>query len=67
SQVNVTIIGNLQARDIPVLIAANKVDLKKASLEAVQAAFPQYKVVGLSAKYGKNIEDFYEELFKFAK
>jgi signal recognition particle receptor subunit beta len=67
SQVNVTIIGNLQARDIPVLIAANKVDLKKASLEAIQAAFPQYKVIGLSAKYGKNIEDFYEELFKFAK
>ena len=30
SQVNVTIIGNLQARNIPVLIVANKVDLKKA-------------------------------------
>src|SRR3989338_655811 len=31
SQVNITIIGNLQARNIPVLIVANKVDLKKAS------------------------------------
>jgi len=66
SQVNITIIGNLQARDIPVLIAANKVDLKKSSIEAIQAAFPQYKVVGISAKYGKNVEDFYEELFKLA-
>ena len=28
SQVNITIIGNLAARNIPVLIAANKVDLK---------------------------------------
>jgi len=67
SQVNVTIIGNLQARDIPVLIVANKVDLKKSSIDAIQSAFPQYKVIGISAKYGKNIEEFYEELFKFAK
>ena len=66
SQVNITIIGNLQARSIPVLIAANKVDLKKASIDAVKAAFPQYKVVGISAKYGKNIEDFYEQLFTLA-
>ena len=64
SQVNITIIGNLQARSIPVLIVANKMDLKKASIDAVQAAFPQYKVVGMSAKYGKNAEDFYEQLFK---
>ena len=63
SQVNITIIGNLQARNIPVLIAANKVDLKKAGMDSVKAAFPQYKVVGISAKYGKNIEEFYEQLF----
>ncbi|MBI2151941.1 50S ribosome-binding GTPase [Candidatus Woesearchaeota archaeon] len=67
SQVNITIIGNLQARNIPVLIAANKVDLKKSSVEAMKAAFPQYEIVGISAKYGKNIEDFYEQLFKLAK
>ncbi|MDO8510719.1 MAG: Era-like GTP-binding protein [Nanoarchaeota archaeon] len=66
SQVNITIIGNLQARNIPVLIAANKVDLKKSSIDAVKAAFPQYKVVGISAKYGKNIDDFYEQLFTLA-
>lgn len=66
SQVNITIIGNLQARNIPVLIAANKVDLKKSSIDTVKAAFPQYKVVGISAKYGKNIEEFYEQLFTLA-
>ncbi len=66
SQVNITIMGNLQARNIPVLIAANKVDLKKADIEIVKAAFPQHKVVGISAKYGKNVEDFYEEIFKVA-
>ncbi len=63
SQVNITIIGNLQARDIPVLIVANKVDLKKADVKKVQAAFPQYDVVGISAKYGTDIDKFYEALF----
>lgn len=67
SQVNITIIGNLQARNIPVLIAANKVDLKRSNLDAIKAAFPQYDIVGISAKYGKHIEDFYEQLFKVAK
>ena len=66
SQVNITIIGNLQARNIPVLIVANKVDLKKAKLKKVEAAFPQYKVVGISAKYGTNMDDFYEQLIKLA-
>jgi len=67
SQVNITIIGNLQARDIPVLIVANKIDLKKAKIKKVQAAFPQYDVIGISAKYGKNIDQFYEGLFALVK
>jgi len=66
SQVNITIIGNLAAREIPVLIAANKVDLKKADIKRVQAAFPQYEVIGISAKYGTNMQDFYNALFKYA-
>lgn len=66
SQVNITIVGNLQARDIPVLIVANKVDLKKANIKKVQSAFPQYEVIGVSAKYGNNIEAFYEGLFALA-
>lgn len=64
SQVNITIIGNLEARKIPVLVVANKIDLKKSDIKKVQAAFPQYDVIGISAKYGKNIDDFYESLFK---
>ena len=66
SQVNITIIGNLAARDIPVLIVANKIDLKRADVKRIEAAFPQYDVVGISAKYGKNIEEFYEALFVLA-
>ena len=63
-QVNITIIGNLQARKIPVLLMANKTDLKKANIKKIEAAFPQYGVVGISAKYGNNIDDFYKALFK---
>tara|TARA_Y100000310_G_scaffold339060_1_gene430564 strand:- start:1888 stop:2526 length:639 start_codon:yes stop_codon:yes gene_type:complete len=66
SQVNITIIGNLVARKIPVLIVANKIDLKKSDIKKVQAAFPEYDVVGISAKEGKNMEDFYESLFELS-
>lgn len=66
NQVNITIIGNLVARDIPVLLVANKIDLRKADVKKIEAAFPQYDVVGISAKYGKNIDKFYEALFVVA-
>lgn len=67
NQVNITIIGNLIARKIPVLIVANKIDKKKADIKKVEAAFPDYDVVGISAKFGKNLEEFYEYLFKITK
>ncbi len=67
SQVNITIIGNLVARKIPVLIAANKVDLKKAEIDKIGAAFPDYELVGISAKEGTNMDEFYEALFRLAK
>lgn len=67
SQVNITIIGNLVARKIPVLIVANKIDLKKSDIKKVEAAFPEYDVVGISARTGINIEEFYESLFKLIK
>jgi tRNA U34 5-carboxymethylaminomethyl modifying GTPase MnmE/TrmE len=66
SQVNITIIGNLVARKIPVLIAANKIDLEKANVKKIESAFPEYKVIGLSAKEGNNIEEFYDNLFKLS-
>ncbi len=67
NQVNITIIGNLVARKIPVLIVANKIDLKRANIKKVEAAFPEYDVVGISARKGKNIEEFYESIFKLSK
>jgi small GTP-binding protein len=67
SQVNITIIGNLVARKIPLLIVANKIDLKKADIKRFETTFPEYEVVGISAKDGLNMEEFYEALFRLAK
>lgn len=66
SQVNITIIGNLAARNIPVLIVGNKIDLKRSKIKKVKSAFPQYDLVGISAKKGTNMEDFYEKIFEIA-
>jgi small GTP-binding protein len=67
SQVNLTIVGNLVARKIPVLIVANKIDLKNASIKKIESAFPDYPVVGISAKKRTNMEEFYAALFKLSK
>ena len=67
SQVNITIIGNLVARKIPILIVANKIDLKKADIKKFESTFPEYEVVGISAKEGLNMEEFYEALFRLAR
>lgn len=67
NQVNITIIGNLVARKIPVLIVANKIDIKKADIKKIESAFPEYDVVGISAKFGTNLEEFYESIFKLSK
>jgi GTP-binding protein Era len=62
-QVNVTILGNLEARGIPLLIVANKIDKTKANAHVIRTAFPQYTTVGISAKTGHNIKGLYESLF----
>ena len=67
NQVNITIIGNLVARKIPVLVVANKIDLKRSNTKKIAAAFPEYDVIGISAKKGKNLEEFYESVFKLSK
>ncbi|VVB75741.1 GTPase Der [Candidatus Tiddalikarchaeum anstoanum] len=67
TQVNITILGNLEARKIPVIIVANKVDLKKADINNIKKMFPQYPVIGISAKTGKNMDELYKTIFEVAK
>lgn len=67
TQVNITILGNLEARKIPVILIANKTDLPKANKGKIEDAFPQYKVVAISAKEGENIDNLYKEIFSRVK
>jgi len=62
TQVNITIMGNLEARGIPLIIVANKIDLEEASPETVANAFPQHIVVPISANTGENIEELYSAI-----
>jgi hypothetical protein len=64
TQVNVTIIGNLEARGLPVLIAANKIDAEDASPATLKSAFPQHPVVPISALTGYNTENLYSCMVK---
>ncbi len=62
TQVNVTVIGNMEARKLPLLIVANKMDLPNASPARISAAFPQHSVVPISALEGSNIDDLYQAI-----
>ncbi len=59
TQVNVTILGNLEARNLPVLIAANKIDMEESSPATLKSAFPQHPVIPISALTGYNADNLY--------
>jgi small GTP-binding protein len=67
TQVNVTILGNLEARSLPVLIAANKIDMDDSSPATLKAAFPQHPVVPISALTGYNADDLYSKMIDHFK
>jgi len=64
TQVNVTILGNLEARNLPVLIAANKIDMEDSSPATLKSAFPQHPVIPISALTGYNSENLYSMMIK---
>lgn len=64
TQVNITILGNLEARKLPVLIVANKIDLPQSSPATLKNAFPQHPVVPVSALTGYNVEELYRSIVK---
>jgi len=67
TQVNLTLLGNLEAKGIPVIIVANKTDLKRANVKRIKSAFPEYPVVSISALKGKGIDNLYEAIGKHGK
>jgi GTP-binding protein Era len=62
NQVNITILGNLDARNVPFIIVANKVDRRNSRASRIRSAFPKYTTVGISAKTGFNTEELYSSL-----
>ncbi len=62
TQVNVTVIGNMEARRLPLLIVANKNDLPNSSPARIKSAFPQHPMVQISALDGSNIEGLYQAI-----
>ena len=62
TQVNVTVIGNMEARKLPLIIVANKMDLPDASPARIKAAFPQHSMVQISALEGSNIDNLYHAI-----
>ena len=65
TQVNITIMGNLEARELPVIIAANKIDLEESSPATLKSAFPQHEVVPISALTGYNIDMLYSTMVNY--
>ncbi len=60
TQVNVTIVGNIEARGLPLIIVANKIDLPEASPARIKSAFPQHTVIPISALKGLNVDNLYK-------
>jgi len=67
TQVNITLLGNLEAKGIPVILVANKIDLKGAKPQNIKEAFPQYPLVEVSALKGMNISNLYEAIIKHSR
>lgn len=62
TQANITIMGNLEARKIPFVIVANKIDLPNSAPERIYSVFPQHTVVPISALHGKNTDVLYQTM-----
>ncbi len=62
TQTNIVIIGNLEARSIPMIVVANKMDLAEAAPQRIADAFPQHTVIPISALKGDNMGELYREM-----
>lgn len=65
-QINIMLIGTLEAKGIPIIIVANKIDLVESRPHLVKETFPNHQVIPISALTGQNIEKLYETLAKLA-
>ena len=64
SQVNQVLLTHVQAKKLPMIVVANKVDLPEADPGRIQKMFERHPVIGISAKTGQNLDGLYDELIK---
>ncbi|MHA2224965.1 MAG: Era-like GTP-binding protein [Candidatus Hodarchaeales archaeon] len=64
-QINWTVLGNLEARNIPLIVAANKTDLPDADPRLVRETF-QNEIIPISAKEGTGMNDLYGSILSVA-
>ncbi len=64
-QINWTVLGNLEARKIPLIVAANKTDLPEADTDLVKETF-QSDIISISAKDGTGMNELYGSIFTIA-
>ena len=64
NQVNMMLIGTLELKKIPFVIAANKIDRLDARPHIVKETFSKKTVIPISALTGENVETLLEELAK---
>ena len=64
SQINTVLINSLMAKDIPVILAYSKIDLKKIDIKNIAVHYNRCPIVGISAQYGKNLKNYYENMLK---
>ena len=60
--VNIMMVGIIEARKLPVIIVANKIDLPDAAPQKIRSAFPQHPVVEISGLEGNKMEDLYKKI-----
>lgn len=63
-QVNQVLLTHVQARKLPLIVVANKMDLPTSDVARIQKMFERHTVVGVSAKTGQNLDQLYETLVR---
>lgn len=63
-QVNQVLLTHVQARKLPMIVVANKIDLPNADPGRIQKMFQRHHVVGISAKTGENLDELYDRLVR---
>ncbi len=67
TQVNLMLIGNLEAKNIPLVIVANKTDLAGSNVDRIKESFTDHPVVPISALRGDNLENLYSAIAEHSR